>query len=417
MSLLLRPWTGDAQSYLDGTEELLARHESRIRALTAVDFHAARNEATQALGPLGGMPILVKEIIDVAGQPVTFGSQLFAGRVAERDATAVASLRQAGATVLGMTTTTPFACGTTTVTDNPRQAGHTPGGSSAGSGAAVGAGYVPLALASQSQASTLRPASYCGAWGFKPSHLRFARQGMRLLSDTLDDLGLIAASLADLTNAFDVLANTRSSAPETDAGPLRVAVLGLDHGGLPRASTRAAFTSFIHGLPPEHILVTTESALLREVDNALAGSGYSCFDIFAGESADTLAQYVAAGETDPRLAQMVEHAQGIAAGGVHQALVRRDQLRDKWGQLAHEFDVVLSLSTTNPAPKGHASTGCRRMPATSSLLGIPALSAPWLTVDRMPQGVQLLGFDGRDEELLQAARILQKHRPSLEVER
>ncbi|ABM13955.1 amidase [Mycolicibacterium austroafricanum] len=405
MTAALRPWTGDAADYLAGSAQMLAELEPGVRAFTHVDVDAARTAATRAVGPLAGMPVAVKEIIDVAGMPVTFGSIVFAGRIATEDAEAVARLRRAGAVVVGMTTTTPFACGTTTGTDNPHRPGHTPGGSSAGSAAAVGAGMVPVALASQSQASTLRPASYCGAWGFKPSHLRLPRAGMHLLADVLDDLGLIAASLDNLDAVFGVLAEP-SRVPVAPSGPLRVGRLRLDDGGLPRRATVAALDDLLSRLAGPDVTVATDTPVLAETDRLLAGSGRTCFDLFAAQSASRLAHYAAAGETDPRLREMVGHAAALGADGAARALARRDRLRGAWAQLAEHYDVLVALATTNPAPAGHAGTGCRRLPATSSLLGIPALTAPWLTVDGLPQGVQLLGFEGRDEELLAAARVL-----------
>ncbi|MCB0964892.1 MAG: hypothetical protein KDA98_16570, partial [Acidimicrobiales bacterium] len=304
----------------------------------------------------------------------------------------------------GMTTTTPFACGTTTATDNPRAPGRTPGGSSAGSGAAVGAGYVPLALASQSQASTLRPASYCGAWGFKPSHGRLPTDGMHLLAELLDDLGLIAASISDLRTGFGVLAEPRTE-PAADVAELRIGRLRLDDGGLPDAATLAALDGVVERIG-ERFPVASGTPELAAVDAVLEGSGTTCFDLFAGQSAATLATYVEAGEPDPRLREMVDHAAAIGPDGVAGALAERDRLRAWWSTLADHHDVIVTLATTGPAPLGHATTGCRRMPATSSLLGIPALSAPWTTVGGLPLGIQLLGFEGRDEELLAAAAAI-----------
>lgn len=398
------PWSGDPAAYLARTAERLDELEPRVRAFTYLDRSVLTATSVASDGPLAGMPVAVKEIIDVAGLPTTFGSERFRDRVPDSDAESVARLRAAGAAVLGMTTTTPFACGTTTVTDNPRLPGHTPGGSSAGSGAAVGAGYVPVALASQSQASTIRPASYCGVWGYKPSHGRLPRAGMHLLSDTLDDLGVIAASLSDLTAVFGVLAEPRSTLLDRRHRP-RIGVLGLDHGGLPSPRTLRAFDALVRMLS-QRFSVADGTPQLIEVDVELAGSGHACFDLFAGQGAAVLAPLVAAGEPDPRLAEMVEHARTIGTSGVDRALVERARLRAVWHGLAEHHDVLLSLSTTNPAPHGHASTGCRRLPATASLLGVPALSAPWLTVDGSPLGVQLIGFDGRDEELLHAAATI-----------
>ncbi|MBX6388807.1 MAG: amidase [Frankia sp.] len=416
MTVAPRPWTpGDAAAYLGETARLLAGAEPTLRAFTHVDLAAARAAAARAAagdgagGPLAGMPFAVKEIIDVAGAPVGFGSRVFAHRVAEADAEAVRRLRAAGAEVIGLTTSTPFACGTTTVTSNPHRPAATPGGSSAGSGAAVGAGVVPLALASQSQASTLRPASYCGAWGFKPTHGRLPRAGMHLLSDTLDDLGLIAASLADLRAALAVLLDDAAAppAPPPPADrPLRVARVRLDDGGLPRPETLAALDALTELLGRDERVELRRPPAVAAFDAAVAGSGQTCFDIFAGESAALLAGYLAAGEPDARLAEMVDHAARTGDAGLAAAHASRRQLRAAHAALAADVDVLLTLATTNPAPDGHASTGCRRMPATASLLGVPALSAPWLTVDGLPLGVQLIGFAGGDEALLAAATLL-----------
>lgn len=399
----LRPWTGtDPATYLTETARLLTEAEPRLRAFT----HVVEQPATaHPDGPLAGLPIAVKEIIDVAGLPVTCGSTSLAGRVPDADATAVALLRAAGAVVVGLTTSTPLACGTTTVTDHPTRPGHTPGGSSAGSAAAVGAGIVPVALTSQSQASTIRPASYCGAWGFKPSHGALPRAGMHLLSDTLDDLGVVAACLDDLEA---VLAHLTESVDPRQLAPttLRVGRLSLDDGGLPRPETRAALDALVERLTAAGVDVAEATPELLAADLALQGSGQTCFDIFAGESAPDLAWHIAAGEPDPRLREMVEHAAAIGSEGLARALEHRERLRTTWSALAASYDVLLTLATTNPAPAGHASTGCRRMPATASLLGVPALSAPWLEVDGLPQGVQLIGFAGRDHSLLAAAHRL-----------
>uniref|UniRef100_UPI0025CC6908 amidase family protein n=1 Tax=uncultured Aeromicrobium sp. TaxID=337820 RepID=UPI0025CC6908 len=177
----------------------------------------------------------------------------------------------------------------------------------------------------------------------------------------------------------------------------------------PRATTRTAFSRWLAALDAAPtVSVLTGTPELAAADAAIQGSGRACFNIFATESAPVLAPLVAAGEPDPRLAEMVDHAAWTGPEGLAAALQVRDELRRTWSALAEQVDVVVTLATTNPAPVGHESTGCRRMPATSSLLGIPALSAPWLEVEGLPQGVQLLGFDGRDEELFDAAALLER---------
>lgn len=407
MTIAPRRFTGDPSSYLATTAHLLDTIEPRLQALSHVDRDLLECPPASVDGPLAGMPIAIKEIIDVAGMPTTFGSEWFAARVPDSDAEAVARLRAAGALIIGMTTTTPFACGTTTRTDNPVAPGHTPGGSSAGSGAAVGAGFVPAALGSQSQASTLRPASYCGAWGFKPSHGRFPVDGMFGLAETLDDLGVIAASLDDLRAVFEALVNARVAAPRDDVSisTLRVCRLRLDDGDLPSSATIEALDQVIESI--ERVVpVVDDHADALAIDNDLVGSGLICFDLFASESAPALATQIAAGESDLRLREMVDHAAAMSDEDVQEALAARDRLRTQWAALSDHFDVIITLSTTNQAPRGHDSTGCRRMPATSSLLGVPALTAPWASVDGLPQGIQLLGFEGADEELLAAAELL-----------
>ncbi len=422
MSLAPRPFTGDAASYLATTSDLIASHEPRVQAFTHLDRRLLSDPPRETHGPLAGMPIAIKEIIDVAGMPTTYGSALFADRIPEHDAACVAQLRAAGALMLGMTTTTPFACGTTTTTDNPAAPGHTPGGSSAGSGAAVGAGFVPVALGSQSQASTLRPASYCGAWGLKPSHGRLPVDGMHALTDILDDLGIIAAGLTDLRSVFDVLASPRSDRPVRRASALRIGRLQLDDGGLPDSATVAVLDQVVERIRRQ-IPVESGTPDLTAMDEQLAGSGLICFDLFAGESAPILSAHVAAGEPDPRLRELVDHAAALGAEGLRVARSERDRLRAQWAALSEHFDVIITLATTDQAPLGHETTGCRRMPATSSLLGIPAITAPWATVDGRPQGIQLLGFEGADEELLDAAAFLQNvldepdHAPAPELEK
>ncbi|MEK7385722.1 MAG: amidase, partial [candidate division NC10 bacterium] len=144
----------------------------------------------QSIGPLHGVPVGVKDIIDTADMPTENGSVLHAGRTPSRDATVVAMLRAAGAVIMGKTVTTEFATRTPGKTRNPHNAEHTPGGSSSGSAAAVAAGMVPLALGSQTTGSTIRPASFCGVYGFKPTHGLIPRHGMFMLSRTLDQVGV-----------------------------------------------------------------------------------------------------------------------------------------------------------------------------------------------------------------------------------
>ena len=169
----------------------------------------------QPTGPLHGVPIAIKDIFDTADMPTENGSLLHAGRTPSRDATAVAMLRAAGAVIMGKTVTTEFAYFSPGKTRNPHNPEHTPGGSSSGSAAAVAAEMVPLALGSQTNGSTIRPAAYCGVIGFKPTHGLIPRQGILALSRTLDHVGLFARSIDDIALLAEQLVGYDERDPDT----------------------------------------------------------------------------------------------------------------------------------------------------------------------------------------------------------
>src|SRR6058998_2830761 len=169
----------------------------------------------QPIGALHGVPVGLKDIIDTADMPTENGSVLHAGRTPSRDASVVSLLRGAGAVILGKTVTTEFATRAPGKTRNPHNSGHTPGGSSSGSAAAVAAGMVPLALGSQTTGSTVRPASYCGVYGLKPTHGLIPRHGMFQLSRTLDHVGLFARSVEDIALLLEELATYDERDPDS----------------------------------------------------------------------------------------------------------------------------------------------------------------------------------------------------------
>src|SRR3989441_12873742 len=196
--------------------------DGRIEAWAFLDPEHALGQARAAderrleggpLGPLHGIPVGLKDIIDTADMPTENGSPLHAGRTPSRDASVVSLLRGAGAVMMGKTVTTEFATRTPGKTHNPHNPAHTPGGSSSGSAAAVAAGLVPLALGSPTTGSTIRPASYCGVYGFKPTHGLIPRHGMFQLSRTLDHVGLFARTIEDLALLLGELAAHHGRGP------------------------------------------------------------------------------------------------------------------------------------------------------------------------------------------------------------
>src|SRR5499427_2026090 len=195
--------------------ERIAEVDEAVRAWAFLDPEHALAQARaadeyrlsgQPIGSLHGVPVGIKDIIDTGDMPTENGSVLHAGRTPSRDAAVVALLRAAGAVIMGKTVTTEFATRSPGKTRNPHNPEHTPGGSSSGSAAAVAAGMVPLALGSQTTGSTIRPASYCGVYGLKPTHGLIPRSGMLQLSRTLDHVGLFARSVEDVALLLGALA-------------------------------------------------------------------------------------------------------------------------------------------------------------------------------------------------------------------
>src|SRR6266851_1743143 len=191
-----------AEALIAACLDRIAARETVVGAWHYLDRDAAlaaarQRDASSPSGPLHGVPIAVKDLIDTSDMPTGYGSPIYEGHRPAADAACVALARAAGAVVLGKTVTTEFACFTAGKTANPRNPAHTPGGSSSGSAAAVADGMVPLAFGSQTAGSVIRPASYCGVVGFKPSFGLIARAGVKPLADSLDTIGTMARNVAD----------------------------------------------------------------------------------------------------------------------------------------------------------------------------------------------------------------------------
>ncbi|HLF72344.1 MAG TPA: amidase, partial [Dehalococcoidia bacterium] len=211
-------------SAADAVERSLALIEAldgELQAWVEVDADGARAAAKQGVtGPLGGLTVGVKDIIDVAGLPTRLGAGAFAHYTPERDATAVARLRAAGAIILGKTHTTEFAFLDPAPTRNPWNLQHTPGGSSSGSAAAVGAGMAPLALGSQTVGSVIRPAAYCGVVGLKPTFGLISYAGTNALAPSFDHIGVLCRSVTDAALALGVLAGHDDADPHSIDAPV-----------------------------------------------------------------------------------------------------------------------------------------------------------------------------------------------------
>ncbi|MCB1787016.1 MAG: amidase [Gammaproteobacteria bacterium] len=403
----------------------IAAQEERIGAWSSLDrqFALAQARALDAhrqsgrpLGPLHGLPIGIKDIVDTRDLPTENGNALDSGRRPETDAAVVARLRAAGAVILGKTATTECAYLAPTKTRNPHNPDHTPGGSSSGSAAAVAAGMVPLALGTQTGGSVIRPASFCGVVGFKPTFGLIPRTGVLRTSRRLDTLGTFGRTIEDATLLADVLTGHDAGDPDTR----------------PAAAPRLLDTAL--SKPP----VTPQLAFLKtpawpsiDADCAegfgelVAALGDRCDEvelprIFAegasahrrvmlAEMAHNLRPYYDRGHD--RLAEQtrsaIEEGRAISATDYLAALDWRDTLYAGLGEIFERYDAIVTPAARGEAPAGLHSTGDAAFNVLWSFTGVPAVTLPLLTgANGLPIGVQLVGPRHDDGRLLRTARWL-----------
>jgi Asp-tRNA(Asn)/Glu-tRNA(Gln) amidotransferase A subunit family amidase len=410
------------------TQACLQRIEARdseVEAWAFLDPEHALRQARAAddwrkrgrpLGPLHGIPVGVKDIIDTAGMPTEHGTVLHAGRRPRDDATVVSLLKTAGAIVLGKTVTTELAVYGPNKTRNPHHAGRTPGGSSSGSAAAVAAGMVPLAIGTQTNGSVIRPASFCGVLGYKPSHGLISRRGILAQSPPLDTVGVMArdlddgAMLAEVLMAFD--ASDRAMRPHARPDLLRVSreappvppTLAFvrqpvwDHAA---EDTKAGFAELV-----EHLGERVEEVALPDMfDDAIAVHQ----TIMEADLAKSFAPEYTRGrdQLTGRLCEMIERGQRTLAVDYNRALERVVEYDAVLAALFQRYDAILTPAAAGEAPVGLESTGSPIFCTIWTLCGTPAITLPLLTgAEGMPIGVQLVGQKGDDARLLRTARWL-----------
>jgi Asp-tRNA(Asn)/Glu-tRNA(Gln) amidotransferase A subunit family amidase len=376
----------------------------------------AARSAGRALGALHGVPVAVKDIFDTHDMPTQNGSVLHAGRAPSRDAQVVSRLRAAGAVILGKTVTTEFATYFPGKTSNPHNAAHTPGGSSSGSAAAVAAGMAPLALGSQTNGSVIRPAAYCGVYGFKPSHGWISRAGVLKLSRVLDHVGVFARSLEDVALLTGELVGHDENDPDTRprATPRFSDVLAQRPPVSPRLAwiktpvwpqaeqdMREAFADLVKTLGEN----VAEVILPGEFDTAVASHGL----IMESDLAQNLAVEYDRGadQLSNRLREMIERGNTHRAVDYNRALAGITELNGLLDRVFDEFDAVVTPAASGEAPRGLDTTGSPAFCTLWTLCGVPAVTLPLLQGNNtLPIGVQLVGRRGDDARLLRTARWL-----------
>ena len=421
-SARLRAGEQSPREFLEACLARIDEREPSVRAFACLNAAGARRAADEAtkryrkgkpLSSIDGMPIAIKDIIETEDMPTEFGSKVFKGWRGGRDAAVVFALRQAGAIILGKAVTTEFAGAYPGPTRNPHDLKRTPGGSSSGSAAAVAAGMVPVALGTQVGGSILRPASFCGVIGFKPTFGALNRGGS---SDNFSQnvFGTLSHSLADAWAVCHEIALrvggdpgfpafAGGAAPAAPRRPDVLAVLETAGWSLADAGAKKAFKTFLGKLAAAGIALVNRktSDRVEQLERAIADAGEVSQQINDWEKLWPMA------ELDHRagagLSEVLRKA--IAAGRAmtpdrYTALLRRrDVMREMLCSLGPDVDACITLASPGPAPLGIQSTGNAIFNQPASALRAPALSLPLMQVDGLPMGVQLIGYPLRERDL------------------
>jgi len=420
---------GGALTSEDHVRSCLARieeTESGVQAWAHLDPDFALEQARDAdqrrmrglpCGPLHGVAIGIEDVFDVRGQPTGDGTLLHAGRMPRRDATAVSRLRGAGAVILGKTGTGELGSGSPGKTRHPRDPERTPGGSSSGSAASVAAGMVPAALGSQTDSSVILSASFCGVYGFKPSFGWIPRGGMLARSRPLDQVGVLARSLADLALVTECIAGFDEGDADTQpprARPPLADILAQEPPLPPRlarartpfwgrldADMRAAFDELAQALGGH-----AQELDLPESTGQVSEWHRTLFEADLAASFE-LEYDRGAGQLSPGLRGQIERGRDVRAVDYRKALDRIERLNEGFADLFSGFDAIVTPAALGTAPKGKDSTGDPLLTTLWAYCGMPALSLPLASGDNgLPLGIQLVGARGDDARLLRTARWL-----------
>jgi Asp-tRNA(Asn)/Glu-tRNA(Gln) amidotransferase A subunit family amidase len=346
--------------------------------------------------PLHGVPVAIKDIIDTADLGTEYGSPIFAGHVPKADANCVTRLKAAGAIVIGKTVTTEFAHVTPQATRNPRDPSRTPGGSSSGSAAAVADLMAPIALGTQTGGSVIRPASYCGIFGFKSSIGRTDTRGVHELARSLDTVGWFARNALDLSLLGRVLLALGKRWPLLPEQPRLACALTPYDSLASEAALRARDDACAQ------LAATGADVVKIELPDAFADLNAVHRRIVSTEAARAFARYAARhpDKLSPALAAFVEEGRRNEAGYEEARTIAKDA-RHTLSLLMEDVDALVMPAATGEAPEGLASTGDAAFSLFWSLLGPPCATIPAAEGETgLPIGVQFIGKFNRDEDLL-----------------
>jgi Asp-tRNA(Asn)/Glu-tRNA(Gln) amidotransferase A subunit family amidase len=404
--------------------------EAEVQALTAINRDGARDAAARStqrwragkpLSPVDGMPVGVKDVIETRDMPTQMGSALFAGHATGYDSASVRALREAGAVVLAKTVTTEFAATEPGPTRNPWDTARTPGGSSSGSAAGVAAGYFCAALGTQVVGSILRPASYCGVFGMKPTHGAINRGGsMDHMSQSVQ--GVLAATMADGWAVLRAIADRVGGDPGhpglfgPDAlprawRPRALAVLETSGWSAAGAGAKSELARAIGHLEQAgvEVLGRRDNVLVEAAEAALQRAMPLTRKLNAWESRWPLNTFADrdAGKLSRTMLDRLGEAEAMTLEDYRSALAGREAVRRVYERLADVVDAAITLAAPGEAPVGIESTGNPVFVVPGSLLGVPAVSLPLLACNGLPLGLQVLGYRDRDGALLATAAAIE----------
>ncbi|WP_417728894.1 amidase [Roseovarius sp.] len=407
MAQLVRTGATTSEALMRACLERIAERDPSIAAWEFLDpnmaLAAARAcDAAPAKGPLHGVPVAIKDIIDTAEMPTGYGSLIYSGHRPAADANCVSALRAAGAVIMGKTVTTEFATFRPGKTHNPHNYAHTPGGSSSGSAAAVASGMAPIALGTQTVGSVIRPAAFCGTVGFKATQGLLELTGVKPLASSLDSLGCFTRSVRDAALWFSVQSG-HAPAPRRTRLP-KVAMVRSAQWHEARAESRTAVESAAATL--RHAGISVTEPVLPEAFNTLV----ECQNIvFSRGARVALAQEWAdhRGALSPQLVQVLAYGDSISDSVLAEAEKTAAACRRVLEGLFQEVDLILTPAAPGEAPHGLAATGDPLFNRTWTLMLGPCATLPSATGPTgLPVGIQLVGPRNGDAAFLDDVGVI-----------
>jgi Asp-tRNA(Asn)/Glu-tRNA(Gln) amidotransferase A subunit family amidase len=411
-------FTAKLGRFVDGADKAIhafAHRDDRVVALQADNLQRDRS-AGHLPGPLFGVPVGVKDIIDTMDFPTEYGSPIHAGRYSVGDATVVSRLRAAGAVIFGKTVTTEFATTQPGPTCNPHNLAHTPGGSSSGSAAAVAAGMVPVALGTQTNGSLIRPASFCGVYAFKPSRGLLPRTGVLDQSPSLDEIGVFARNLEDIAKVTEIMSGDDGyDSASARQSPRRLYEVAVSQPPLPpkfcfvktpwwddvEPEAREAYEAFV-----AHMGDDVEVVQLPDIVKQVAPWLVTVNEIELGVCLQKEWLHHREQLSEP-LRLRVEKSMAMPGTDYLIAKDRMFHVMNAFDEYFATYDAILCPAALGTAPQGLTSTGNPIMQTVWSFAGLPSVNLPLLTLSNgLPLGVQAVGSYQNDARLLRSSRWL-----------